>query len=365
MEVDNGFDRKSEAFSAREDRLYGRNCSTACGSTRLSRIVRNRRTVGAGGGKRVGGGVIIRSFISLRIVWGCPLFLSFASTGRNPPLPQPPRGKLGPRVPRPDIHASALVDSARNGSIECEKGKDFLISYRKFILCLNSSRVQTCKNRDQRLKKLPDFFELKIRRKEKFEFRTRREEKRKKKRKKKSTFLLPAASDPAFILSSSRVHSLYAPLLLACARESPRRWRKRERKSESGRRGRDVEAESYLVKNRLRAAHLVPFARTTSGLMHSARWKRASVCAPLGRCRRRRRRLGSSPATGLEESDRSPRTSCVPRGGRSSSSILTVRPRFLSAGVATRKRDQKREREKLGEDTAVQVWSLNPLNRHK
>lgn len=30
--------------------------------------------------------------------------------------------------------------------------------------------------------------------------------------------------------------------------------------------------ESYLLKNRLRAAHLVPFARrTTSGLMHSAR----------------------------------------------------------------------------------------------
>lgn len=185
MEVDNGFDRKSEAFSAREDRLYGRNCSTACGSTRLSRIVRNRRTVGAGGGKRVGGGVIIRSFISLRIVWGCPLFLSFASTGRNPPLPQPPRGKLGPRVPRPDIHASALVDSARNGSIECEKGKDFLISYRKcvFILCLNSSRVQTCKNRDQRLKKLPDFFELKIRRKEKLELGEKRRGKRRGRRK--------------------------------------------------------------------------------------------------------------------------------------------------------------------------------------
>lgn len=141
--------------------------------------------MGAGGGKRVGGGVIIRSFISLRIVWGCPLFLSFASTGRNPPLPQPPRGKLGPRVPRPDIHASALVDSARNGSIECEKGKDFLISYRKcvFILCLNSSRVQTCKNRDQRLKKLPDFFELKIRRKEKFELGEKRRGKRRGRRK--------------------------------------------------------------------------------------------------------------------------------------------------------------------------------------
>lgn len=61
-----------------------------------------------------------------------------------------------------------------------EKGKDFLISYRKcvFILCLNSSRVQTCKNRDQRLKKLPDFFELKIRRKEKFELGEKRRGKR-------------------------------------------------------------------------------------------------------------------------------------------------------------------------------------------
>ena len=64
-----------------------------------------------------------------------------------------------------------------------------------------------------------------------------------------------------------------------CAGVSSSLAEERKRERESGRRGRDVEAESYLVKNRLRAAHLVPFARTTSGLMHSARWKRASVCA--------------------------------------------------------------------------------------
>lgn len=45
-------------------------------------------------------------------------------------------------------------------------------------------------------------------------------------------------------------------------------------------RRREVEAVSYLVKNRLRAAHLVPFANTTSGLMHSARWKRVVVRVP-------------------------------------------------------------------------------------
>ena len=128
------------------------------------------------------------------------------------------------------------------------------------------------------------FFFLNLKFKEKFRYSARRgeEKEEEEEEEKKSTFLLPAVSDPAYILSSrgsSRVHSLYAPLLLVCARESPRRWQKKERERESGRRGRDVEAESYLVKNRLRAAHLVPFARTTSGLMHSARWKRASVCA--------------------------------------------------------------------------------------
>lgn len=141
--------------------------------------------------------------------------------------------------------------------------------------------------------------------------------------------------------------SLYAPLLLVCARESPRLLLLGRRE-----RGRDVEAESYLVKNRLRAAHLVPFARTTSGLMHSARWKRASVCAPLGRRRRRRLLLllGSSPATGLEERAIDLLERCVYRvvaGRRRRFSQFgpdSYRRRYTEKGPEKREKERERTR---------------------
>lgn len=112
-----------------------------------------------------------------------------------------------------------------------EKGKDFLISYRKcvFILCLNSSRVQTCKNRDQRLKKLPDFFELKIRRKEKLELGEKRRGKRRGRRKNRlfsslrhptlRSFFLRAVCIRFMRLSSSHVRG---SLLVVGGRERER-----------------------------------------------------------------------------------------------------------------------------------------------
>lgn len=119
-------------------------------------------------------------------------------------------------------------------------------------------------------------------------------------------------------------------------RESLRGCRKETGQRRKGGEAEEVEAESYLVKNRLRAAHLVPFARTTSGLMHSARWKRASVCLRrLGRRRlgRRRRRRRAAAAAAIDLSN-------VVAG-----SVFVVdshsSARFLSAGVATRKRDQE------------------------
>ena len=79
------------------------------------------------------------------------------------------------------------------------------------------------------------FLNLKFKeRREKFRYSARRgEEKEEEEEEKKSTFLLPAVSDPAYILSSrgsSRVHSLYAPLLLVCARGSPRRGQKKRKR---------------------------------------------------------------------------------------------------------------------------------------
>lgn len=117
-----------------------------------------------------------------------------------------------------------------------------------------------------------------------------------------------------FILSRLSAVCIHFMRLLVCAGVSEKQ-RERDRDSTAGgREDEEVEAESYLVKNRLRAAHLVPFARTTSGLMHSARWKRASVCPRrrLGR-RPRRRRRGAIDLSNVV-------------AGLSSSSILTVRP---------------------------------------
>lgn len=116
--------------------------------------------------------------------------------------------------------------------------------------------------------------------------------------------------------------------------------RLQERDGTAGRMGgedeEEVEAESYLVKNRLRAAHLVPFARTTSGLMHSARWKRASMCL-------RRRRLGR----------RRVRREAIDLSNGCSWLLVVVvdshsSARFLSDGVATRKRDQEEKHSGTG-----------------
>lgn len=94
----------------------------------------------------------------------------------------------------------------------CEKGKDFLISYRKcvFILCLNSSRVQTCKNRDQRLKKLSDFFEFE---EKKNSNSARREEE--KEEEEKIDFSPPCGIRPC-------VHSFLEPCAFALCASPPR-----------------------------------------------------------------------------------------------------------------------------------------------
>lgn len=94
------------------ERVEPLRCETVPPRARLSRIVRNRRTL-AGATESV----IIRSFISLRIVWARSLFLSLAST-QPPSLPQPPRGKLGPR---PDIRRPSWGSSPPQQWIDRKK----------------------------------------------------------------------------------------------------------------------------------------------------------------------------------------------------------------------------------------------------